>query len=131
MNADPENKGPRDIVSNSPSPDLGPILESVPNTDLDHASRMPGRAPSHAGRRRRRITGELIRCAAKLILGTWIREPIPCKALVWNTPEARREHLQEHISPDEINSMDDSQIAQWYIKAARIAQEGIPDNDDE
>jgi hypothetical protein len=56
---------------------------------------------------------------------------IPCNALVWRTPEKMREHLSAHLTSDEIAKLTDEEIRAWYTEAARIAQEGIPDNDED
>lgn len=72
---------------------------------------------AHAGRRRRRITEDLFRCQAR-----------NCNALVWRTVEAMRAHIGMH---NELENLSDVEIDQWFRDAARIAQEGIPDNDHE
>lgn len=83
-------------------------------------------APAHAGRRRRRITEDLFRCKLPLVIKG---QKIPCNALVWRRPDKMREHLCDHLSEEEIAKLDDNGLQIHYSTAARIAQEGIYDDE--
>lgn len=83
---------------------------------------------AHAGRRRKRITEDLFRCKLPLILKG---EKIPCNALVWRKPDEMRAHMLDHYTEDEIAALDDDAVRARFMEAARVPQEGIPDDDDE
>jgi hypothetical protein len=121
----------------SSSPDLpggADPLDPNASDDASPAGNGSDLKYAHAGRRRRRITEELFRCKRLLIV---VKERamqetrIRCNALVWRTPEKMREHLISHLTSDEIAKLSDAEIRELYTDAARIAQEGIPDNDEE
>jgi hypothetical protein len=119
-----------------PSPDHDPSAPSQPDLELvqcEICNRkicrcQKGEAPAHAGRRRRRITEDLFRCRLPLVIKG---QKIPCNALVWRRPDKMREHLCDHLNEAEISALDDSQLQIHYANAARIAQEGIYDDETE
>lgn len=98
---------------------------------------------AHAGRRRRRITEDLFRCKLKLHVikqrfGEYdadnlseSEDAIACNALVWKTNAKMRLHLADHMSESDVDKLTDNQVRAMYVDASRIAQEGIPDNDEE
>jgi len=90
--------------------------------------RDPSQPYAHAGRRRRKITEELIRCpTVEIVHG----QTLPCNALIWNKPEALREHLAEHRPDSVVRKLTDQEIREWYVEAKTIHQEGIPCDDQE
>lgn len=82
---------------------------------------------AHAGRRRKRITEDLFRCKMPLVLKG---EKIPCNALVWRQADKMREHMLDHMTESELELLSEADLLTRYKDAARIAQEGIPDDDD-
>lgn len=141
------DEGALDVVSSLDSSDSDPVttvdrpapyrvVSESDGGDLDQcptcARRIcrcqKGEAPAHAGRRRRRITEDLFRCKLPLVIQG---NAIACNALVWRRPDKMREHLCDHLSPEQIDALDDSQLQVHYANAARISQEGIYDDEAE
>ncbi len=75
------------------------------------------------------MTENLFRCKLSLVMKG---ERIPCNALVWRErPDKMREHMIDHMTQEEIDKLSDDEIRAMYIDAARIHQEGIPQDDDD
>ena len=110
----------------SATPVVGSVEpDSDPSEDAPRDLATP-LAYAHAGRRRRRITEELFRCKLSLEAKG---EVFPCNALVWRTPEKMRSHLLDHMTEDDLSGLTDDQVRAMYIDAARLPQEGIPDDE--
>jgi hypothetical protein len=111
--------------------------EPEPPNRCEKCSRIACRCPknpetfAHSGRRRKRITEDLFRCALHLVVRDVLtHRKILCNALVWRTPDKMREHLKEHLSEAEIDSLSDDQVRERYVDAQKIKQEGIPDDEE-
>lgn len=121
-----------DLASDPPSSvcdvvvgSVGAALDLPPVDGVDLDEKTPY---AHAGRRRKRITEDLFRCRLPLRIGG---ERIACNALVWRKSDKMREHLHEHFSEDDLFGLSETDIRGKYMDAARVPQEGIPNDEDE
>lgn len=124
MEQDPTSSSEPSATPELACVDANPDPSETSECDLDKAQ---GKY-AHAGRRRKRITEDLFRCALPLIIKD---QRIPCNALIWRRPDKMREHLIDHMSEDEISALSDDEVRSAYRDASRIVQEGIPDDDEE
>jgi hypothetical protein len=87
----------------------------------------PAKHYAHRGKRRRSYTEELFRCQFTDMIS---RTPLVCNHLLWkNRPQELREHLQEHLTLDEVQKLSDDDVLKSYANAKKIYLEGIPEDD--
>ena len=119
LNAEPSN------TPTEPGPDSG-IERTTVNVEALTSDIPPPKRYAHHGKRRRKFTEELFRCAH---VDKISRSDLVCNSLLWkNRPDELRAHLHEHLTVDEIGKMTDDDVKKWYVDAKRIFLQGIPED---
>lgn len=89
----------------------------------------PPKRYAHFGKRRRSFTEEMFRCQ---FVDKISRSDLVCNALLWkNRPAELRQHLLEHLPPEQVVKMSDDEVRQSYTDAKRIFLQGIPEDDED
>lgn len=106
----------------------GVVSEEInPDEEITKVERPP---MAHKGRRRRRFTEEMVRCAHVTIVRG---RKLPCGALLWRQDIARmRGHLEEdhEYELSGLFQLNDREILDLFSKAETIRIDGINDDDE-